>query len=134
MDLLAYLASIERRADAVIDNAAALKAEIGQVRTLYRHQLGAWSERVRTPVEAVLPSELPDRTLGPALAKVRGFLCRAPGAPVDPEFDRVVGAVGLGAAKEHAEFGAALPVDEAWRILRRWADTVAAAPQMERAE
>lgn len=35
MDALAYLTSIERRAQAAIDNAVALQAEVRHVRTLY---------------------------------------------------------------------------------------------------
>lgn len=119
MDLLAYLASIEHRADAVIDNAAALKDEVEQARALYLHQLEQWCEKVRTPVAAVLPSQLPDRTLGPHLTRVRDFLCRAPGQPVDPEFDRVVGGLGVAAARLVAERHLHRGTDVAWIELAR---------------
>lgn len=133
MDLLAYLASIERRADAVMANAAALKDEVDQVRRLHIHQVEQWSERVRTPLDSVLPSQLPDRTLGPALREVRDYLRHAPGAPVDPEFDRVVGGLGVAAARLVAERHAHRGTDVAWiELARSLADRPgAAADRME---
>lgn len=134
MDLLAYLASIEHRADAVIDNAAALKDEVEQARALYLHQLEQWCEKVRTPVAAVLPSQLPDRTLGPHLTRVRDFLCRAPGQPVDPEFDRVVAVLGgISGARRMVEHSGLFhqSADFVWQEMRAAA---ASRTAMERAE
>jgi hypothetical protein len=94
--------SAERQMREAADLLAQAQERLARAQELCRHAMAFWTREMRDATKPCPPSELPDSKLGPALAKVRDYLRPAPGKPPDPLFDKMIGAIGLDAARLYA--------------------------------